>query len=150
MTLTRLSGAKSSRDPLVSQLFGEWVAQSLLAKARWCEATKVAQVFFICDKQIEAVKQYASVFFLAPELIGVVMDLNVPKSGFRHVSEFMICCGAAYTAMTGFAFPRSIPSRDRFTDTWKELVKPFALDPTCPCRSPVHLAASGRYNRGPH
>ena len=32
MTLVRLSGAKSLRDPLVSQLLGEWVASSPLAR----------------------------------------------------------------------------------------------------------------------
>ena len=129
MTLTCLSGAKSLRDPLVSQLLGEWVASSPLAKARWYEATEVAQLPLIRNKQIEAVKQYASILFPAPELIGLLLDLNVPKSGFRHVSEFMTCRGAAYTAPTGLPFPRPIPSRDRFTDTWKELVKPLALDP---------------------
>ena len=56
------------------------------------------------------------------------MDLNVPKGGFRHVSEFMTRRGATYTAATGLPFPRPIPSRDRFMDTWKELVKPLALD----------------------
>ena len=39
MTLVRLSGAKSLRDPSVSQLLGEWVASSPLARARWSEAT---------------------------------------------------------------------------------------------------------------
>ena len=57
-----------------------------LAKARWYEATEVAELPLIRNKQIEAVKQYASVLFPAPELIGLLMDLNVPKSGFRHVS----------------------------------------------------------------
>ena len=33
MTLVRLSGAKSLRDPLVSQLLGEWVPTSPLARA---------------------------------------------------------------------------------------------------------------------
>ena len=56
------------------------------------------------------------------------MDLNVPKGGFRHVSEFRTRRGATYTAATGLRFPRPIPSRDRFMDTWKELVKPLALD----------------------
>ena len=93
MTLTRLSGAKSLRDSLVCQLLGEWVATSPLAKARWYEATEVAQLSLIRNKQIEAVKQYASVLFPAPELIGLLMDLNVPKGGFRHVSEFMTCGG---------------------------------------------------------
>ena len=128
MTLTRLSGAKSLREPLVSQLLGEWVASSPLAKARWYEATEVAQLPLIRNKQIEAVKQYASVLFPAPELIGLLMDLNIPKGGFRHVSEFLTRRGAAYTAATGLPFPRPIPSRDRFMDTWKELVKPLALD----------------------
>ena len=83
MTLTRLSGAKSLRDPLLSKLLGESVASSPLAKARWYEATEVAQLPLIRNKQIEAVKQYASVLFPAPELIRLLMDVNVPKGGFR-------------------------------------------------------------------
>ena len=63
-----------------------------------------------------------------PKLIALRMDLNVPKGGFWHVSEFMTRRGGAYTAATGLPFPRPIPSLDRFTDTWKELVKPLALD----------------------
>ena len=80
MTLTCLSGPKSLRHPLVLQLLGEWVASYPLAKARWYPATKVAQLSVICNKQIEAVNQYASVLFPAPELIGLLMDLNVPKA----------------------------------------------------------------------
>ena len=129
MTLTCLSGAKSLRDPLVSQLLGEWVAASPLAKARWYEATEVAQLPLIHNKRIEAAKQYASVLCPAPEFIGLLMDLNVPKSGFRHVSELMTCRTAAYNTATGLPVPRPIPSRDKFTDTRKELVKPLALDP---------------------
>ena len=105
MTLMCLSGAKSLRDPLVSQLLGEWVASSPLAKARGYEAPEVAQLPLISNKQIEAVKQYASVLFLAPKLIGLLMDLNVPKSGFRHVSEFMTRRGGTYTTSTGLPFP---------------------------------------------
>ena len=129
MTLTRLCGAKNLRDALVSQLLGEWVASSLLAKARWYPATEVPQLPFIRNKQIEAVKQYASVLFPAPELIWLLMDLNVPKLGFRPVLEFMTRRGSAYTAATGLPFPRPIPSRDRFTVAWKELLKPLVLDP---------------------
>ena len=128
MTLTRFSGAKSLRDPLVSQLLGEWVASSPLAKAQWYEAPEVAQLPLICNKQIGAVKQYASLLFPAPELIGLPMDLNVPKGCFPHVLEFMSRRGSAYIAATGLPLPRPIPSRDRFMDTWKELVKPLALD----------------------
>ena len=87
MTVTGLTGAKSLRDPLLSRLLGEWVASSPLAKARWYEATKVAQLPLIRNKQIEAVKQYASVLFPAPELIGLLMDLNLPKGGFRCAQD---------------------------------------------------------------
>ena len=86
MTLVRLSGAKSLRDPLVSQLLGEWVASSPLARARWCEATEVGYPSLIRDKQKEAVEQYASHLFPAPDLVGVLMDLSAPKVGLRHVS----------------------------------------------------------------
>ena len=56
MALTRLSGAKSLRDPLVPQLLGEWVASSPLAKARWYEAAEVAQLPLIRNTQIVAVQ----------------------------------------------------------------------------------------------
>ena len=98
MTLTRLSGAQRLRDLLVSQLLGEWVASSPLAKARWYEATEVAQIPLFRNKQLEAFKQYASVLFPAPGLIGLRMDLNIPKGGWRHVLEFMTRRGAGYTA----------------------------------------------------
>ena len=62
-------------------------------------------------------KQYAAAVFRAPEVIGLIMDLNVPKGGLGHVSEFMTRQGAAYTAAKGVPFPSPIPSRDRFTDT---------------------------------
>ena len=127
MTLVRLSGAKSLRDHLVSRLLGEWVASSPLARARWSEATEVGYPSLIRDKQKEAVKQYASHLFPAPDLIGLLMDLDVPKLGFRHVSEYMSRQGSAYTAATDLPFPRPIPTRDTFTDTWKELVIPLDL-----------------------
>ena len=117
MTLVHLSGAKSLRDPSVSQLLAKWVASSPLAKARWAEATEVGYPSLIRDKQKEAVKQYASLLFPAPDLIGLLMDLNVPKLGFRHMSENMSRRGSAYTAATGLPFPKPIPTRDTFTDT---------------------------------
>ena len=129
------------RDPVVSRLLGEWVASSPLARARWSEATEVGYPSLIRDKQKEAVKQYASLLFPGPDLIGLLMDLNVPKLGFRHVSEYMSRRGSAYTAATGLPFPRPIPTRDTFTDTCKELVTPLDLRP------PVYVpdpAASGR------
>ena len=81
MTLVRLSGAKSLRDPLVSQLLGEWVASSPSAKARWVEATDVGYPSLVRTKQVEAVKQYASSLFPAPEFVGLLMDLNVTNLG---------------------------------------------------------------------
>ena len=118
----RSSGAKSLGDPLVSQLFGEWVASSPLAKARSYPVTEVPQVPVIRKKQIEAMKQNAAVLFTVPELFGLLMDLNVPQSGFRHESEFLTRWRAVYTAATGLPFPRPVPSRDHFTEAWKELV----------------------------
>ena len=141
MTLVRLSGAKSLRDPLVSQLLGDWVASSPLARARWSEAMVVGYPSLIRTKQVEAVKQYASHLFPAPDLIGLLMDLNVPKVGFQHVSEYMSRRGSAYSAATGLPFPRPIPTREAFTDAWKELVTPLDLRPPVSVPNPP---ASGR------
>ena len=95
----------------------------------------------IPTKQVEAVKQYASHLFPAPDLVGLLMDLNVPKLGFRHVSEYMSRRGPAYTAATGLPFPRPIPTRDTFTGTWNELVTPLDLRPPVSVPDPP---ASGR------
>ena len=141
VTLVRLSGAKSLRDPLVSQLLGERVASSLLAQARWSEAMEVGYPSLIRTRQVEAVTQYASHLFPAPDLIGLLMDLNVPKLGFRQQSEYMSRRGLAYTAATGLPFPRPTPTRDTFTDTWKELVTPLDLRPAVSVPDPP---ASGR------
>ena len=91
------------------------------------DATEVAQLPLIRNKQMEAVKQFASVLFQAPELIALLMDLNVLKGGFRHVSELMTRRQAAYTSAAPPIPPPPIPSRDLFMDAWKELVKPLAL-----------------------
>ena len=141
MSLVRLSRAKSLRDPLVSQLLGEWVASSPFARARWSEAMVLGYPSLSCTKQVEAVKQYASHLFPAPDLIGLLMDLNVPKVGFQHVSEYMSRRGSAYSAATGLPFPRPIPTRKAFTDAWKELVTPLDLRPPVSVPDPP---ASGR------
>ena len=90
---------------------------------------------------MEAVKQYASSLFRAQEFIGLLMDLNVTKTGFRHLSEFMTRRGIDYTAATGHTFPHPIPTRQAFLDTWKEMVNPLDV------RAPVNVddpPASGR------
>ena len=109
MTLVRLSGAKSLRDPLVSQLLGEWVASSPLARARWSDAMEFGYPSLIRTKQVEAVKQYAPHLFPAPDLIGLLMDLNVPKLGFRHVSEYMSRRGVGLLGRNGPPVPPPHP-----------------------------------------
>ena len=34
-------------------------------------------------------RQYASLLFPAPDFIRLLMNLNVPKTGFRHMSGFV-------------------------------------------------------------
>ena len=96
MTLVRLNGAKSLRDPSVFQLLGEWVAHRTLAKAYVGGYPSL-----IRDKQIVAVRQYDSLLFPALDFIRPLMELNIPKTRFRHISEFMTRRGAAYTAASG-------------------------------------------------
>ena len=89
MILVRLSGAKSLRDPLDSQLLGEWVASSPLAKGRWAEATDVGYPSPSGTQQVDAVRQYASFLFTAAQFIGLLMDLNDTKTRLHHLSQLM-------------------------------------------------------------
>ena len=145
MTLTRLSGAQSSCYPLVAQLLAEWVASSPFAKGRWAEATEVGYPTFARTKQMKAVKQYASFLFLpppAPDLLGLLMDLNALKVGFRTVFEYMTRRGAAYTAATGYPFPQPIPTLEKFLDTWKEMAKVLELRPPVSIADPPTSSCS--------
>ena len=125
MTLVRLSGAESLLDPWVSQLLGEWVASSPLARTRWSEAMEVGYPSLIRTKQVEAVKQYASHLFPASDLIGLLVDLNVPKLGFRHMMEYMSRRGSAYSAATSVPVPHPIATRETLTEAWKDWSPPL-------------------------
>ena len=83
ITLMHLCGARSLWYPLVAHLLGECVAPLPLAKA-----TEIGYTSLVRNKQKEAGKQYASHPFPAPELMGLVMDLNIPNtlsSTFRSI-----------------------------------------------------------------
>ena len=101
---------------------------SPLAKAKWAEAAEMGYPTFTCTLPTEAAKQYAS--FLCPaNLLGLLMDLNVPKVAFRTVSRYKTLRAAACRATTGYPFPRSIPTRENFFNNWKEMDKPHELRP---------------------
>ena len=148
MTLVRLSGAKSLRDPLVFQLLGvEWVASSPLARARWSEATEVGYPSLIRDKQNEAVKQYASHLFPAPDLIGLLIDLNVPKLGFRHVSEYMSRRGRH--GRNGPPVPPPHPHSGYVHGHVEGVGHPLTYGHPCPSPIPRQVGALRRYPHGP-
>ena len=48
-------------------------------------------------------------FFPSPDLIGLLMDLNIPKLGFRHVSEYMSRPGVGLHGCNGHPVPTSHP-----------------------------------------
>ena len=67
--------------------------------------------------------------FSAQEFIGLLMELNFTKTGFRHLSDFMTRRGRDCTAPTGHIFQRPVPTRQAFLDTRKNRVKPLELRP---------------------
>ena len=69
------------------------------------------------------------------------MDLNVTKTVFRHLSEFMNRRGIDYPAATGHTFSRPITTQQAFLDTWKDMAKPLELRPPVNVDDPP---ASGR------
>ena len=88
MTLVRLSGAKSLREPLTSRLLGRCVASSPLAAARWVEATKLGYPSLVCTKQVEAVKHMSASDYAPPTptpLVAIVDPCTCEPSTFNRV-----------------------------------------------------------------
>ena len=74
------------------------------------------------------------------------MDLNVTKTRFHHLSKFMTRRGIDYAAATGHIFPRPIPTRQAFLNTWRDMAKLLDLcppPPPWPWTTPPLVAAVG-------
>ena len=51
--------------------------------------------------KVQAIRTYAEALFPAPYLIGLLLELGAPPSGFRVLSEYITRRGDTYTARTG-------------------------------------------------
>ena len=133
MMLVRLSGATSLRYSKCSDLLAQWMSSFPLVRARFTEAMDHAPLSAVHKTKVHAIRTYAEALFPAPHLIGLLLELGAPRSGFRVLSEYITRQGDAYTAGTGLPFPRPIPTRDQFDATWKSLTAPLALSPAVEC-----------------
>ena len=138
--LVRLSGATSLRDSKCFDLLAQWMSSSPLIRARFTEAMDHASLPAVHKTKVQAIRTYAEALFPAPYLIGLLLELGAPRSGFRVLSEY-ISQGDAYTARMGLPFPWPIPTRDQFDAKWKSLTAPLALSPPVEC---AHPPSSGR------
>ena len=124
---------------------------SPLIRARFTEAMDHAPLPAVQKTKVQAIRTYAEAIFPAPYLIGLLLELGAPRSGFRVLSEYITSRGNAYTARTGLPLPRPIPTRDQFDATWNLLTAPLALPPPPPRRNvptPRRRVAEGPYGRG--
>ena len=118
MMLARLSGATNLRDSQCFDLLDQWISSSPLIRARFSEAMDHTPLPAVHKTKVHAIRTYAEALFPAPYLIGLLLELGAPRSGFRVLSQYITRRGDAYTARTGLLFPRPIPTRDRFERTW--------------------------------
>ena len=129
MKVVWLSGATSLRDSKCSNLLAQWMSSPPLIRARFSEAMDHAPLPAVHKTKVKAIRTYAGALFPAPYLIGLLLELAAPRSGFCVLSEYITRRGDAYTARTGLPFPRPIPTRDQFDPTWKSLTASLALSP---------------------
>ena len=142
MMVVQLSGATSLRDNKCPDTLAQWMSSSPLIRARFMEAMDQAPLPAVHKTKVQAIRTYAEALFSAPYLIGLLLELGAPWSGFRVLLEYITRGGDAYTARTGLPFPRPIPTWDPFDARWKSLTAPLALPPP-----PVEFAdppSSGR------
>ena len=110
----------------VSDLLAQWMSSSPLILPRFSEAMDHAPLPAVHKTKAHAICTYAEALFPALYLIGLLLELGAPRSGFRVLSEYITRRGDAYTARTGLPFPRPIPTRDQFDAMWKSLIAPLA------------------------
>ena len=139
--LVRLSGATSLRDSKRSDLLAQWMSSSPLIRARFTEAMDHAPLPAVHKTKVQAIRTYAEALSPAPYLIGLLLELGAPRSGFRVLSKYITCWGDAYPTRTAVPFPRPIPTQDQFDATWQSLTAPLALSPPVECADPP---SSGR------
>ena len=89
MMLVRLSGATSLRDSKCSDLLAQWMPSSPLIRARFTEAMDHAPLPAVHKTKVQAIRTYAEALFPATYLIGLLLELGAPRSGFRVLSEYM-------------------------------------------------------------
>ena len=119
MMLVRLSGATSLRDSKCSDLLAQWMSSSPLIRARFTGAMDNAPLPAVHKTKVHAIRTHAEVLIPAPYLIGLLLELGAPRSGFLVLFEYISRPGEAYTARTWLPFPRPIPTWDQFDATWK-------------------------------
>ena len=136
MMVVRLSGATSLRDSKCSDLLAQRMSSSPLIRARFTEAMDHGPLPAVHKTKVQAIRTNAEALFPAPYLIGLLLELGAPRSGFRVLSKCIIRRGDAYTARTGLPFPRPISTRDQFDATWKSLTSALALSPPVECADP--------------
>ena len=82
MMLVRLSGATSLRDSKCSDLLAQWMSSSPLIRARFTEAMDNAPLPAVHKTKVRAIRTYEEVLIPAPYLIGLLLELGAPRSGF--------------------------------------------------------------------
>ena len=141
MMVVRLSGATTLRDSTCSDVLAQWMSSSPLIRACFSEAMDHSLLPAVHKTKVQAIRTYAEALFPAPYLMGLLLELGAPRSGFRVLSEYITRRSDTYTARTGLPFPRPIPTGYQFEATWKSWTAPLVLSPPVECANPP---SSGR------
>ena len=69
----------SVRDSKCSDLLAQWMSSSPLIQARFRDHAPLPAVH---KNKVQAIRTYAEALFPAPYLIGLLLELGAPRSGF--------------------------------------------------------------------
>ena len=110
MMLVRLNRATSLRDSKCSDVLAQWMPSSPFIRARFTEAMDHAPLPAVHKTTVQAIRMYEEALFAASYLIGLLLELGAPRSGFRVLSEHITHLGDAYTASTALPFQTAHPN----------------------------------------
>ena len=83
MTIVRLIGATSLRESKCTDVLAQWMLSSPLIRTLFWEAMEHTPLPAVHKSKVQAIYRYAEAIVPAPYLIGLLLELGAPQSGFR-------------------------------------------------------------------
>ena len=123
---------KPLSDPAIPALLARWARTSTWASNALGQAAVLAGTVAVRKLVHRSVKEYAAAIGSASQVVGLLLDLNSPKTGIRTLSQYYTgCLESLGTHQYGWdvRVPRPVCADKAFHDAWGRALRPLEIGP---------------------